>query len=29
VAILILLPWAWWFDHHRVAIETAPARATN
>jgi len=29
VAILILLPWAWWFDHHRIAIETAPARATN
>jgi membrane-bound metal-dependent hydrolase YbcI (DUF457 family) len=20
-AIAVLLPWAWWFDHHRVALE--------
>ncbi|HEY1483282.1 MAG TPA: metal-dependent hydrolase [Candidatus Acidoferrum sp.] len=29
IAILILLPWAWWFDHHRIAIQTAPASATS
>jgi hypothetical protein len=29
IAILILLPWAWWFDHHRVAVQTTPMSTTS
>ena len=29
VAMLILLPWAWWFDHHRIGVQTELARTNR